>query len=253
MNQTNLSKSSSSAVPVAAGEAVNRRAWTGSRMTYSRLIGALFLLGFVVYGVGGVLVTSVTGAPDFLKTLSAHQTILLLGAFLMVVNTAVEVGKGVLFFPILEPHGKRTALAYLATMIVEVVLLDVGVLALLLLVPLSRQHGVDAGVAQALGSLAVQANALAYQIAEMVLGVGSVFLCALLFRTRLIPRLLALAGLIGYPILVAGTIAEIFGLHIGLLLTIPGIVFELGLPCWLLIKGFQPAAYRGQPVVASAA
>lgn len=253
MNQAILSTSSSSAVPVAAGESLKRRALTGSRMTYSRLIGALFLTGFVVYGVGGVLVTSVTGAPDFLKTLSAHQTILLLGAFLMLLNTVVDVAKGVLFFPILEHHGKRTALAYLATMIVEVVLLDVGVLALLMIVPLSRQHGADAGVAQALGSLAVQANALAYQIAEMALGVGCIFLCALLFRTRLIPRFLSIAGLIGYPILVAGTIAEIFGLHIGLLLTIPGMVFELVLPFWLFIKGFQPDAYRGQPVVESAA
>src|SRR6266704_565502 len=36
----------------------------GSRMTYSRLIGALFLVGFLVYGVGAALVTSVTDAPD---------------------------------------------------------------------------------------------------------------------------------------------------------------------------------------------
>ncbi len=32
-------------------------------MTYSRLIGALFLVGFLFYGVGAALVTSVTGAP----------------------------------------------------------------------------------------------------------------------------------------------------------------------------------------------
>ena len=74
----------------------------GSRMTYSRLIGALFLLGFLFYGVGAALVTSVTGAPDFLSTISAYQTTLVIGAFLMLLNTAVDVGKGVLFFPILE-------------------------------------------------------------------------------------------------------------------------------------------------------
>ena len=95
-------------------------------------------MGFLFYGVGGALVTSVTGAPDFLSTISAHQTILVLGAFLMLLNTAVDVGKAVLFFPILEKHGKRTALAYLATMIVEVVLLDLGVLALLMIVPLGQ-------------------------------------------------------------------------------------------------------------------
>ena len=94
---------------------------------------------------------------------------------------------------------------------------------------------------------------MAYQIAEMSLGVGCVFLCALLFRTRLIPRCLSIAGLVGYPLLVAGTIAEIFGIHIGLLLTIPGFFFELVLPFWLFVKGFQPDAYLGQPVMASAA
>src|SRR2546429_7145465 len=118
----------------------------GSRMTYSRLIGALFRVGFLFYGVGAALVTSVTGAPDFLATISAHQTTLVLGAFLMLLNSVVDVGKGVLFFPILENHGKRTALAYLATMIVEVVLLAVGVLYLLMIVPLAQQ-GVDAGQA----------------------------------------------------------------------------------------------------------
>src|SRR5256885_5980446 len=129
----------------------------GSRMMYSRLIGALFLVGFLFYGVGAALVTSVTGAPDFLSTISAHQTTLVIGAFLMLLNTAVDVGKGVLFFPILENHGKRSPLGYLAFVVVQVVMLDVGVLALLLIVPLGQQVS-DAGQAsaawaQGLGSL----------------------------------------------------------------------------------------------------
>src|SRR5947208_15636441 len=115
-----------------------------SRMTYSRVIGALFLLGFLSYGGGFGLVTSLTGAPDFLSTIPAHQTIFIIGALLMLLNTIVDVAKGVLFFPILEKHGKRTALAYLAAMIVEVVMLTVGVLALLMLVPLAQQPA-DAG------------------------------------------------------------------------------------------------------------
>jgi len=215
----------------------------GSRMTYSRIIGALFLLGFLFYGVGSGIVTSLVGGSNFLSTILASQTILVIGAFLMLLNTGVDVAKGVLFFPILEKHSKRTALAYLATMIVEVVLLAVGVLALLLIVPLARHAG-EAG-AQTLATILVQTNATAYQMGEMTLGVGAVFLCLLLFRTQLVPRWLAISGLIGYPVLVAGTIAEIFGLHIGLYLTIPGFFFELGLPLWLFFKGFRPAAYQG--------
>jgi hypothetical protein len=215
---------------------------TGSRRAYSRLIGALFLAGFLVYGVGFSLVTSLTGAPGFLSTISAHQTTFVLGAFLMLLNTPVDVAKAVLFFPILENHGKRTALAYLATMIVEVVFLTVGVFCLLMIVPLAQQ-GVDAGVAKALGSLLTQSNTMAYNIGEATLGFGALFLCSLLFRTRLIPRWLSISGLIGYAFLMTGSIAEIFGVHIGLICTIPGMFFELVLPFWLFIKGFQIEAY----------
>ena len=225
---------------------VERGRLTRSRMIYSRLIGALFLLGFLSYGIGSGLVTSLVGGSNFLSAVAASQTLLLVGAFLMFLNTGVDLGKGILFFPILEKHSKRTALAYLTTMIVEVVLLDVGVLALLMIVPLAKHAG-EAG-AQTIGSVLVQSNAMAYQMGEMTLGVGAVVLCVLLFRTRLIPRWLAISGLIGYPILVTGTIAEIFGIHIGLYLTIPGFFFELVLPFWLFFKGFQPEAYRGLAV-----
>jgi len=228
------------------GDSLTAGVLAGSRMTYSRVIGALFLLGFLSYGIGSGLVTSLVGGSNFLSTIAASQTVLVVGAFLMFLNTGVDLGKGILFFPILEKHSKRTALAYLTTMIVEVVLLDAGVLALLLIVPLAKHAG-EAG-AQTLGSILVQANAMAYQMGEMTLGVGSVVLCVLLFRTRLIPRWLAISGLIGYPVLVAGTIAEVFGIHIGLYLTIPGFFFELVLPFWLFFKGFQPEAYRGLPV-----
>jgi hypothetical protein len=227
--------------------------WMRARMTYSRVIGALFLLGFLSYGGGFGLVTSLTGAPDFLSMIPAHQTIFMMGAFLMLLNTLVDVAKGVLFFPILENYGKRTALAYLSALIVEVVLLTVGVLALLMIVPLAQQAAdagqASVGWAKALGALAVQSNAMAYNIGEISLAVGCVFLCTLLFRTRLIPRWLSVSGLIGYPVLMVGCIAEIFGTHIGTQLTIPGMFFELVLPFWLIIKGFQPDAYAaGAPV-----
>jgi Domain of unknown function (DUF4386) len=222
----------------------------GLRMTYSRLIGALFLVGFLFYGVGAALVTSVTGCPDFLSTISAHQTTLVIGAFLMLLNTVVDVGKGVLFFPILEKHGRRSALACLAFIVVQVVMQDVGVLALLLIVPLGQQVSdagqVSAAWAQGLGSLLIQWNTMAYSIGEATLGVGRLFLCSLLFRTRLIPRFLAIGGFVGYVSLMVGMIAELFGIHISLMLSIPGIFFEVGLPVWLFIQGFQPQACVGR-------
>jgi hypothetical protein len=219
---------------------------TGSRMWTSRLIGALFLAGFLVYGTGSILVNSVVDGPDFLAGVGAQQTTLALGAFLMIATAAVDIGKAVFFFPVLERHGKRTAVAYLATMIFEMAMMTVGVLALLMIIPLADQ--VDAGeqsldAAQALASLAVDANETAYQIGQLSLAFGCLFLCALLFRTGLIPRWLAAWGLIGYALHLAGAAAELFGAPLSLVLLIPGGVFEVTLALWLLIKGFTPAAY----------
>lgn len=224
-----------------------RTASMGSRMRYSRLIGALFLAAFAFYGVGFGLVTSVVSARDFLLTLSAHQTTLVLGAVLMLLNSVVVVGLGALFFPIIESHGKRTALVYLASRIVEAILLAIGVLCLLMLIPLG-QYAVEAGGANqawatAIGSLLTQANSMAFQIAMMSLGLASLFLCVLLFRTRLIPRVLAVWGVLGYALFLGGAIAEIFGMPIGVMLSIPGGLFEVAVGIWLLVKGFQLEAY----------
>jgi hypothetical protein len=213
-------------------------------MWTSRLIGALFLAGFVIYGTGSILVTSVVGGPDFLAGVGSQKSTLAIGAFLMIATTAVDIGKAVLFFPVLERHGKRTAVAYLATMIFEMAMMTVGVLALLMLVPLADgadEIGRDA--AQALGSLAVDANETAYQIGQLSLAFGCLFLCALLLRTGLVPRWLAGLGLVGYALHMTGAAAEIFGAPISLVLLIPGAIFEVTLAIWLLVKGFTPAAY----------
>ena len=219
----------------------------GSRIAYGRVIGALFIAGFLFYGIGFGLVNSVISVPGFFSTIAAHQTTLVLGAFLMALNTVVDVGKGVLFFPILENHGRRTALVYLAAIVVQVVLLDIGVLFLLMLVPLS-QIAAEAGAASAawapsLGSLLTQSNTLAYSLGQATLCFGGFFLSLLLLRTRLIPAPIAAAGVIGYVIYAFGAIGELFGIHLSLLASLPGLIFELGIAFFLLFKGFRPEAY----------
>lgn len=244
MNIQTLTQNARGAERAGAGDTSKSSASMGSRTKYSRLIGALFLLGFVSYGTGFGLVSSVVGAPDFVSTIADHQTTLILGALLMLLNSVVDVGKGVLFFPIVENHGKRTALVYLAAMILEVALLAVGILSLLLIAPLGQYAG-GAGNdwAGPLGALLVQSNTTAYLIAMMTLSLANIFLWSLCFRTRLIPRSLSAWGIAGYVILLAGATAEIFGVQVSLLASIPGGLFEVALGFWLLTKGFEPKAY----------
>src|SRR5689334_15143255 len=70
------------------------------RMFHSRLIGGLFLAGFLAYGTGFALVTSVVSAPDFLANIALHPTTLVLGALLMLLTIITDVWRAVVFFPI---------------------------------------------------------------------------------------------------------------------------------------------------------
>jgi hypothetical protein len=217
------------------------------RMVHSRLIGALYLAGFLCYGTGFALVSSVTGAPDFLATIAAHQFTLVLGAVLMLLPIVTDVWRAVVFFPILGDRGRSTALTYLAAQVVSVVMFFVGVLSLLMIVPLGQQTvdvaGASEGWAAGMASLMVQSNETAYQIAQFALAFGSLSLWIYGFRVRLIPRVFAGWALIGYVSLLAGVTAELFGVHIGTMLLIPGALFELALPLWLFIKGVSSEAY----------
>jgi hypothetical protein len=116
-----------------------------------------------------------------------------------------------------------------------------------MIVPLA-QRGVDAGGAtaewaKAVGSLLIRSNTMAYQLAMTSLALGNVFLWALALRIRLIPPWLSVWGVLGYAIFLVGAVGEIFGVHIGLVCTIAGGLFEVVLGFWLLIKGFEPEAY----------
>ena len=76
-------------------------------------------------------------------------------------------------------------------------------------------------------------------------GVGGILFTYLLFVSRLVPRAIAMLGLVGYVSLTIGVPLDLLGLldmskGAGLLLVVPGGLFELVfLPIWLITKGFS--------------
>ena len=74
-------------------------------------------------------------------------------------------------------------------------------------------------------------------------GAAGICMTTLLYRSRLIPRSLAILGLVTYPTLLAGTVLDMFNVvdvtqGIGLVALVPGALFEFILPVWLIVKGF---------------
>jgi hypothetical protein len=186
----------------------------------ARIVGVLFLAGYLAYGVGSLIAQGIVRSDDR----SGSTALFVTGAALMLLNSVFVIGIGVLMFPILRPHNKAIAAGYLGTRIFEGVGLAIGVMSLIV---------VDESAA------AIHANSIAYNVAEAGLGIGSLFFCALLFRTGLVPRFLAGWGFIGYACFAVGTLLELFGIAgAGLVGAIPGGLFELTFGIWLIVRGF---------------
>ncbi|GAA2915780.1 hypothetical protein GCM10010517_81810 [Streptosporangium fragile] len=224
-----------------------------SGRTIGRAVGALFLLAFVGYGGGSALVESGSGTADALSGVLDHRLRISAGALLMLVNSVAVAGIGVLMLPVLKPRHEISAYAYLVGRAVEAVMLAAGVVFLLLVVPLARERAdagaPDASVLEALGQVAKEANRYSYQIAMIALGITSLLFCRVLLRERLVPAFMALWGLAGYAAFLAGAIAEILGYGVGLVLSVPGGLFEVALGVTLIVRGFPagPSPDRDGP------
>jgi hypothetical protein len=226
-----------------------------SYRTTARAVGVLFLAGIVVYIVGNGLVQSILGVPNYLSTVSVNSMLVAIGALLMLLPAAGDAAHGILMLPVLKQHNERIAFGYFGARIVDAVFLAVGVLFLLLQIPLGREYlkaGVpDTSYLQALSTLSIQASQYAYQIGMMAVGLAGVMLCSMFYKAQLVPRLVAVWGLIGYALLLCGYVLETLGFSVGLISSIPGGLFELFIGVWLIAKGFNSSPVPSEPTTSS--
>ena len=214
--------------------------------TTARVVGALYLAGMVV-GIGGNgLIQSILGAPDHLSIVPANGLLLAIGALLIMMAAVWDAAHGILMFPVLKPHGERIAFGYLGYRIVDAAFIGLWTLFLLLQIPLGREY-LSAGTSdtaslQALSAVSIQASLYAYQIAMIFVGVAGVLLCYVFYRATLVPRLLAVWGLVGYAIHLGGAALEVLGFNLGLIPVVPGGLWELFIGVWLIAKGFSAPA-----------
>jgi hypothetical protein len=219
--------------------------------TTARVVGLVYLAGFAV-GIGGnMLIQSNISAPDHLSTVSANSMMVALGAVLWLMAVIGDAAHGVLMFPILKRHSERMAVGYLAFRIVDATFIAVFVLLLLFQIPLGNEYlkaaSSDAFYLQALSNVTVHASQYAYAIGMSALGVSGLFLCYTLYKEKLVPRILAVWGLIGYSVILVGMLTDIMGSGLGLVSSLPGGLWEIFIGGWLVAKGFSSSAFVSEP------
>ena len=211
--------------------------------TTAVVVGVVWLAGFVLAVVGNNLILSILGVPNHLATVSANSMQVAIGGMLMLICSAAEVALGVLMFPVLKQHDERIALGYLGSKIVDAVFFVVWVIFLLIQIPLGSEYlkaaALDTSYLQALSTVSIQASQYAYQISQIAVVLAGFLLCYMFYRTKLVPRWVAVWGLAGYAVLLFGSVLEVLGFDLHLIQTIPGGLWELFICVWLIAKGFS--------------
>ena len=224
------------------------------RMT-AIVVGVVYLAGFVV-GIGGeMLFQSILGAPDYLTTLSANNMTVAIGALLWVLAVAGDAAHGVLLFPLLRQHHERVAVGYLAARIMDALFIAIMVIFILLQIPLGNAYlnaaPADVTALKTLGTIFTHGQHVAYQIGMSTLGVAGLLLCYTLYKATLVPRWLAVWGLVGYAIILVGMLSELMGSGLGLASSLPGGLWEVFMGVWLIVKGFNASAFAAEPTTSA--
>jgi hypothetical protein len=154
-----------------------------------------------------------------------------------------------MLFPTLKKYSEALALGYVGFRVAESVILALAAVGPLLLITLSQEYmasgSSDISMFQALGGLVIAARGhLASLLTPIFFGLGALLLYYLLYRSKLVPRLISVWGLIAVVAVLAWNLLEAFGLSIsaGMVFGLPIILNEIFLGIWLLAKGFNSSA-----------
>jgi hypothetical protein len=215
------------------------------------LVGALFITATVTAIVGMALLGTSLDGPDYLVGLADKEN-LVIGAVILELVLAVSlIAIGGLMFPVLKRHGEGLALGYAAIRLVEAVFIIVGTTCLLAMLTMGEGYSsgdLDLAGSEAMGALLMGVREWAFVIGTLVfLGLGAITLNYLLCRARLVPRWLAVWGLIGgVGVLAYGVISllnqDMDSFSAVNLLAMPIAVEEMVFAGYLIIKGFIPPA-----------
>ncbi|MBP6016325.1 MAG: DUF4386 domain-containing protein [Candidatus Promineofilum sp.] len=217
---------------------VNTRA---KSRTIALAAGILYLLTFVSIPIA-FLYTAVRD-PNFIVGPGPDNPVII-GGILEIIVALAGIGTAVALYPVVKRQNEAFALGFIGARTLEAATIFAGVVSLMTMVTL-RQSG--PGEEALLIGRALLASYDWFHLGQALMpAINAVLLGSLLYRARLVPRILPLLGFIAVPFLIAHVIVLMFGIS-GPLLTLttlgvlPIAVWEFSLGVWLVVKGFNPS------------
>ena len=211
------------------------------------IVGWLFIVTYV---------TSISAKIGFYPPLfdgnyvtgPGQDTRVLWGAFAECILIIANIGSATALYTVVKQRYPNLGLSFIAARVMESVFIAVGILAVLTVVTLRQDYaGSDsqAGLA-AVGDAFLTMQQWTFNLGpSFVVGVGNgCILGWMMWRSGLVPRGLAVLGLVGGPFIVATGSAAVLGLIepggvVQTLSATPEFFWELGLGIYLVVKGFR--------------
>jgi hypothetical protein len=221
---------------------------TSTRKT-ALVAGVFYLITFVsiptlaLYG-------PVKNHRDWILSSGGHTGVLV-GGFLEVIVALASIGTAVTLYPVVKRQHEGFALGFVTARVLEAGMIFTGVISLLSLVTLRQDlggaAGADAAALATTGASHVAVYNWTFLLGQTLMpGINALLLGSLMYRSRLVPRVIPVIGLIGAPILIAAVTVKLFGSPGSIaggagLAAIPVAAWEFSLGMWLVVKGFRPS------------
>ena len=202
--------------------------------------GVLYLITFVSIPV--LTLYSPVSDPNYIVG-GGQDYGVIIGCVLEIIVALAGIGTAVVLYPVVKRQNQAAALGLVGVRVLEASAIFVGVMSLLTLVTLRQANlGADAVIT---GRALSAFHDWTFLAQGLLPAVNAVLLGSLLYKSRLVPRILPIVGLIGAPLLAVTALATVFGLWDqtapqSLLLTIPIAAWEFSLGVYLTVKGFKP-------------
>lgn len=213
------------------------------------IAGALYLVTFVSSIPAALLLTPVLTDPGYIVGTGADGQIAIANV-LDLVNAFACIGTAVALFPILRRVGEAPALGFVASRLFEAAVIVVGVVALFAVVTLRTPDasGADAATLTTVGAALVAVRDWTFLIGPGLMpAFNALLLGSLLYRSRLVPRIIPVLGLIGGPLLLSSAVGVMLGVNAlgspwSVVATVPIFLWELSVGVWMLVRGFRRPA-----------
>jgi hypothetical protein len=209
------------------------------------LLGVAFLIQAVASLVGMLFLQQPLIIPgnivDSMNNISSNVVQMRASIVLIMITSMGIVMLGALLYETLKKQNTNIARVAFGLYCIEAAILAASRIAAFSLLRIS-QESVIAGHPdhlQTLGKLLYESAEFGDWLHMLVFSVGATMFYSLFLKSRLIPRGIAIWGLVAAPLALIGTLVVLFGYDVPIYVFLPNLPFELTMGIWMLVKGIS--------------